>query len=310
MPHMASILLLEFSRHPSKISRSFPVRLLRWYTVNSQTPLQTSACSASCCSHVLHGVLSLSFLNMDHATKKSKVQAEPEQDAGQSALATQPVAASRNCRGPTLANAARSRRHMQFLDLDDLLKGNNGKALATLQDGGARMVRPLPRIIPIAELPGDVVAICLSFLDTRTLLRAAQFVSRAWRDAIGGGLPAVWHDVCVHGDVSDGQMAEIARQSCGNTMSFSASVPAHSLRHLCWFSNLRLLHIELQSISRSSSISVMLSRFPLLEELSVRNFSDVVFPPLIHLKTVQCADCNTPSQPSCTHLSQSSRRFR
>lgn len=65
------------------------------------------------------------------------------------------------------------------------------------------------RLDPVAILPGDLVALCLSFLDVNTLLGVAQFVNHAWRDALDGGLPAVWHDVYVDKAVTVAQLADI-----------------------------------------------------------------------------------------------------
>lgn len=145
---------------------------------------------------------------------------------------------------------------------------------------------------PVACLPGDLAAICLSFLDFRTLLGAAQFVSHAWRDAIDGGLPAVWHKLCVDGYLKDEKLAGIIQKSRGRIQEFhmhcfsSTRGCVYLIRML---SNLRSLHIAARHI--------LLSPLPLLEDLSIDGRdhcdTDVVLPVMPSLKTVCVKWCKS-----------------
>lgn len=157
---------------------------------------------------------------------------------------------------------------------------------------------------PITNLPGDLVALLLSFADVRFLLDVAELVNHAWRDAIDGGLPAIWRDIWLESKSCTGALwTGIIRKSRGRTVSlrgFNAfDVPAQGLQLITTLQGLRVLDVVL---SRESD-GEFLSRLPLLEELSVKtgpteklpvSFSGrpvgahIAFPPLQHLKSLRC----------------------
>lgn len=145
---------------------------------------------------------------------------------------------------------------------------------------------------PVADLPGDLAAICLSFVSVRTLLCHAQRVSRAWNNAIGGGLPAVWHHVIfLRSDLADDALAVVASKSRGNTMSLSSRVSSSGLQHVCAMPSLKVLRIAVNDFS----LTPVLPCLSLLEELYVsgsvrpRSARDgIVFPPLPFLTNLSC----------------------
>lgn len=153
---------------------------------------------------------------------------------------------------------------------------------------------------PVASLPGDIAAICLSYVGVHSLLGAAQHVNHAWRDAIDGGLPAVWHRVCLgRFKLTEEQLAVIANKSHGNILSltqprgssplYGFEITAYGFSHFCSSSSLRVLVIE--NLGFKSDATPELSCFPLLEEVSFRRARNIAFPPLQFLKSVRCVRC-------------------
>lgn len=197
-------------------------------------------------------------------TKKPKVHAEPEKQPPiniNTASATQLT--SLPGVGPAIAErivAARSgRQFTDWVDLKTRVKRISDKTLARIRGSGLAVVQCFD---PISRLPGDLAAICLSFLGVGTLLGVAQRVSRAWQAAIDGGLPAVWHAVrgTTGGHLSETQLVEIIRKSHGNAISFSASLATQSLHHVRSFSNLHILDLVDQSAQQLRSLLFPSSR--------------------------------------------------
>lgn len=129
---------------------------------------------------------------------------------------------------------------------------------------------------PVLELPGVLAALCLSFVDVRDRLSHAQFVSRAWHDAIDGGLPGVWHDVSMF--MGDAFLAEVVRKSHGCIKAlklawFKTAPQAlkDTIHSLC---GLRVLHISFSSAIPEQELEfntvTLLSAFPLLEDINVQ----------------------------------------
>lgn len=143
---------------------------------------------------------------------------------------------------------------------------------------------------PTVDLPGDLTAICLSFVGVRTLLVSAQRVNRAWRDAINGGLPAVWRDVQL--DDPAAMMPQVVQKSHGGIRSLRiVSVTLTSaVNHIRSFSTLRVLDIGIP-LRAECTISPVLPSLLLLEDLSVRNSRGIIFPPLQFLKSVRVNAC-------------------
>lgn len=164
---------------------------------------------------------------------------------------------------------------------------------------------------PVADLPGELAAICLSFLGPPAVLGVAQHVSRTWRNAIDGSLPAVWHDVNLeHINLTDALLTEVVRKSHGAvmTLKFCRSTTTVDADHICSLHNLRILHLDLTALFYKETFSLVLPSFPLLEDLEVRGCCafDVVLPPLHFLTRMYCSSSrsltNLHNLPSLNNL--------
>lgn len=146
---------------------------------------------------------------------------------------------------------------------------------------------------PVADLPGDMAAICLSFVGIPSLMLAAQRVCRAWRDAIHGGLPGIWSDICVEffrNDCDSSRLLDVMENRIQPFIS-RCLISAHNLLRFPPFCNLRVLEV----MWLEGTIGAVLSGLPLLEAFSVTmSFGLLVsFPPLPFLATVQCSRCKS-----------------
>lgn len=159
---------------------------------------------------------------------------------------------------------------------------------------------------PVADMPGDMAALCLSFLDVPMLLGVAQHVSHTWRYAIDGGLPGVWFDVSVAGV----RLAEVVQRSRSRIRNIHltriTTAVVDGMSSMRSLANLRVLHIGAYPRLCQWSISAILPSFPLLEELVTEWCSGIVLPALQFLRTVDCRHCNEVkglhSLPSLTKL--------
>lgn len=150
---------------------------------------------------------------------------------------------------------------------------------------------------PISDLPGDLAALCLTFVDVRSLLLAAQRVNHAWHHAIDGGLPAVWRGIHLGGTMSgdnrhDPLVENAAQKSHGAIKTLRASLlysrlSAQGVNHIRTLCNLRVLSLQLSACS----IGPVLPYLPLLEDLSIACSDDITFPPLHFLNSVCCKHC-------------------
>lgn len=152
---------------------------------------------------------------------------------------------------------------------------------------------------PVAALPGDLAALCLSYVESDDLLKHAQRVSRAWRDAIDGGLPAVWfHGVHLTSTATDAQLAEVVRKSHGAmrtlTLQGIANLTVQGLDIIRSLSDLR--HLGIGFGHAPHPFATFQPSFPLLEDLYI-SYADehdrveIEFPPLMHLKSVWLMGC-------------------
>lgn len=174
----------------------------------------------------------------------------------------------------------------------------SSRASSTLKRGNSKMESNGPGtrfcFDPVVDLPGDLAALCLAFLDYQNLLRHALGVSREWRDAIDGGLPGVWYDVSL-GD--DARLQMVVQKSRGRIMTldgfFAHSLSTQDLGSIRLLTNLRVL--ELFFGRADWSLTDQLSSLAKLEQFSVSatvwTKITVRFPPLPCLRVVRCK-CN------------------
>lgn len=146
-------------------------------------------------------------------------------------------------------------------------------------------------IDPIKDLSSDVVTHWLTFVGVHSLLGAVRHVNHEWRHAINSGLSALWQEVFLRGYThTQERLKEIARRSHGRIESLKVNSPVSTkgLRHISSLSSLRVLRIKL--INEGVPVTdAVLSSFPVLEELAFDTATTVVFPPMQHLKTVECS---------------------
>lgn len=161
---------------------------------------------------------------------------------------------------------------------------------------------------PVSDLHADVATICLSFLDVRSLLGVAQHVNHAWRNAIRGGLRALWRDVCLQGIVMDDARLSVLIQRIHDTVSLvgfdqytsnansnwyhylSSSLANYLVAPFPYLLSLRVLEVKLP---HPGFADLLLRRTPLLEQLSLSfatdiSLPDLTLPPLLSLTSLQC----------------------
>lgn len=154
------------------------------------------------------------------------------------------------------------------------------------------------RFDPVLDVPKELADLCLSFLGVHSLLNDAQRVSHAWKDAVDGGLPTIWHHVLLRRlkdvPLADAQFAIVAQKSHGRIQSLKAEsayrISTQGLQHLRTCPNLRVLDIQLLP-NVGCAISPVLPFLPLLEELVVWHSETVILPPLQFLGTLRCNGC-------------------
>lgn len=145
---------------------------------------------------------------------------------------------------------------------------------------------------PIADLPADLAALCLSFLDVPSLLVVAQYVSHAWRTGIDGGLPAVWHIVHLnYVNLRDEMWAEVVQKSHGRIVFLqidASHISAQSVKRIRSLSRLRYMRITICAKLDAQ----ILAGCPLLEQLTVESARHSVvtltIPPLQFITTLRC----------------------
>lgn len=180
-----------------------------------------------------------------------------------------------------------------WAELSSSVEGIGQKTVADIAASCLAVVRPLWFFDPVLDLPEDLAAHCLSFLDARSLLITVWRVNHAWRDAIDGGLPAVWRDMSLREQLSAAQLAEVARRSHGRIFLLDGQVLEDGMQVIHSFSGLRVLRTSTPPNS-GCSVSPVLSCFPLLEALTVNHETvPVVIPPLQALKAIRCSRCHS-----------------
>lgn len=182
------------------------------------------------------------------------------------------------------------------------VKGFSNSVAANTECSGMADEQSMHRFDPIADMPGDLVALWLSFVDIPSRLGIAQFVSHAWREAIGGDMPAVWHDVCCERRLNNSQMVDVVCKSRGHIRKLRLHVIAspECLPVIQSLRDLRVLHISfirhhplfaavMPSLTLLNELSVdgaaCLPAGPLLDRISV----DIPTLPVLH--TLRCTSC-------------------